>query len=219
MHEISLEKEKNSIIFGTLGGDIYLNKNKEMPKCTECNKEMSLYLQIDIKEEFNTPFITGSKFNVFCCPEHDEVPDGYSNLDKEVLPAYGKENHGHYSITLTRPEDIEKKPISKEKVILEKNLYAVAKDEEIRECEYVGLTSENYGFKIGGTPSWMNYSANLKCTCGSEIKYLFQIPDSYDFFYGDGPVEYHSLFLSNQIVFMACESQCSPYSVITVCDN
>ncbi len=51
MYQISTEQVNNSQCCGSLGGDIVLPRGDSIPKCEECNNDMTLYFQIDVIPE------------------------------------------------------------------------------------------------------------------------------------------------------------------------
>lgn len=76
----------------------------------------------------------------------------------------------------------------------------------------------NFGFKTGGTPSWINYaSTKASCCCGGKLRFVCQVSDSLGFERRSGGNEY--LLNGNQIVVLACEKQCHPRALAVVCDN
>ncbi len=219
MYQISTEQVNNSQCCGSLGGDIVLPRGDSIPKCEECNNDMTLYFQIDVIPEMDLPFVVGSKFNVFNCIQCEDLPfDSYCGLDKRVKSTYDDIIHRHYSLMFLKP-DKQEEIFWQESSIIFKPLYASESNENIRICEYFGKTSDYFDFKVGGVPSWINYSVNLRCTCGGQLEFLCQIPESYEFFYGEELSDSYSLFCANHIYFLACERQCSPYAMIMVLDN
>jgi hypothetical protein len=219
MFLIEETKMEDSIACGSIGGDVWLPKSSNVPRCARCNNEMALYLQLEVKEAFRLPFKTGSRLNFFSCPEHDDLAlEQYTNRDKCVQSTYNTEVHVHYSLMLLGPDlDLEKKGI--EPRILEKPIFARESEEEIEESEYVGRTSLCHRTKVGGVPAWLNYAVNLNCTCGGKLEFLCRIRDGTTFHYGKGPVEYYRLLNANFIYLLACERQCSPFAIIPICDN
>jgi len=219
MHLIKQTYDENAIECGSIGGQIILEKEQSIPKCATCNNAMVQYFAIDIKPEFNSPFKTGSRLSMFCCPEHDDTAlEQYSGRDTQVQPSFDTQVHVHYSIVFNTP-DSQTQILGKEPRLIEKTLYAQESPEEIEENEHVGIQSKCYESKIGGEASWLNYSVNLKCNCGGKLAFVCQLKDCYDFFHGEGSSDYYTLLNGNFIFILACENQCSPYAVIPVCDN
>lgn len=83
------------------------------------------------------------------------------------------------------------------------------------------------GFKIGGHPSWAQDTELHTCCCGAEMRFLCQIPEDFPFRKRpEAPSQPDSfsandyaLFLGNSIYLFACESQCSQWALIPVCQN
>ena len=203
----------------TIGGAPILRVGQTVPACQKCGQQLSLFLQFDVLDEFNVPFDNGSHFLLFSCATCDEIPsEQYCDGDETVQETYGSPVSDTYALFLNRPGGPEM-IAPRESVLKSRVLAFTETDESVHECEFVGVTSEDLSFKVGGEPGWINYSVNLDCPCGGRIVFLCQIPDSWDFDAASGEPRWLSLFVGNFVYILACDRQCSPHSLIAVCDN
>ena len=167
----------------------------------------------------HVPFAAGSHFLLFACIDCDELPEEqYSDMDSEIQSTYGNQVCRTYSLCLNPPDIQEAMGTSTDRIV-SKPLTFSAVDEAVEDAEYVGKTSNDSSFKVGGTPAWINYAVNLSCHCGASIDFLCQIPDNFDFDAHDQQAKWHSLFLGNAVFVLGCSAQCLPHSLLVVCDN
>ena len=206
----------------TIGGTPILQEGRSIPACQKCGRDLTLFLQFDVDPAFNLPFKAGSHVLLFSCVGCDDGPDeGYSGSDKTVQETYGNPVCGNYALYLNPPGGNETIH-THDNELQARQITFVEAQEAIRVREYVGKDSEDSACKVGGTPSWINYSVNLNCQCGAPIVFLCQIPDYYEFPTGpkatDGKNSLN-LFLGNFIYVLGCAKQCTPHSLLVVCDN
>ena len=224
MHVIKISDEAATAADrDTVGGAAYLSSNDEYPTCRWCCTEMALFLQLDIREEFDLPFHSGSHLLLFMCPTHNEIPAIY--YGKALLPEeFWNKNDGHYALILLPP--------GSSNIVHRLDPYIASKKLTFnRVNERVDTLEEfSYGthdFKIGGVPGWINYSVDASCPCGGSMRFICQIPDGFGFRQTESAPEQpdsfssteYCLFLGNQVYVLGCDRQCNSRAVIAACDN
>ena len=222
MHLLTTEPAPGSIECGAIGGDIWLPEGVPVPACATCGRAMALYFQLEVRPDFGLPFHAGSRLNAFCCPEHDDLAlEQYSDQDRAVQATYGQQVHVHYSLMLV-PPGLPLRHHGSEPRLLRRALQALPAREETEDHEYLGRRGSCNASKIGGLPSWFNYAVDLPCPCGGRLAFLCQVSevDAGDWFlHGPRRVDHHWFLNGNQTFLMACDRQCSVFSIIPVCDN
>ncbi len=189
---------------------------------------MALFLQLDIQEEFDIPFQTGSHLLVFMCPTHNDIPDTPVHYGHTVLSEqFWNEDGGHFALILV-PPDTSSTICNSDPFIASKQLVFHAEDEEVTFNQSDDFSCGSNDFKIGGVPGWINYAVNdAWCPCGGKMSFVCQIPDGFGFEQTDNAPEQpdsfssteYCLFLGNQVYILACEKQCHPNALVAVCDN
>src|SRR5882672_822933 len=97
-------EDKSKLLRSSIGGYPILAEGQEWPKCKICSEHQVLFFQLDIIEQFELPFKTGSHLSAFMCINHDEpikpplwpkysgrLPDNYWDYTEEG-------NLGHYKL-------------------------------------------------------------------------------------------------------------------------
>ena len=222
MYLLTTALAPEAIECGSIGGEIWLPEGVPVPACATCGRAMALYFQLEVRPEFGLPFRAGSRLNVFCCPEHDDLAlEQYSDLDTAVQATYRQQVHVHYSLMLI-PPDLPLRRHGSEPRLLRRALLASPAHEEAEDDDYLGRRGSCSASKIGGLPSWFNYAVDLPCPCGGRLAFLCQVSerDAGDWFvHGAQPGDYYEFLNGNQTFLMACDRQCSVFSIIPVCDN
>jgi hypothetical protein len=224
IYQISLKETKDSekINRDSIGGYPVLTENQELPECAICNKKMVMFLQLDIKAEYNLPFKEGSHLSFFMCIDHDE-PVWWDGT--EELPASYMERE-HYQVFFN-PPGVNEKTYELEPGLVHSALQFTKLEEEV---ETVGPDNKEYEigrqlFKIGGVPSWAQDPEIHTCSCGAKMSFICQVPQDFQFTKAEGAESqkstysdtHYSLFLGNEVYIFACENQCSPLAVAPIC--
>lgn len=214
----------------SLGGAPFLADNQAWPRCEHCQTEMVLYLQLDLLPEFELPFEPHSHLLVFGCSRHmdpcmpplapalkGKLPENY----REILP--GDREYSQYKLLLNRPS------AGRQRQALDPHLQClaltfVAEPEEITGEGAFQRGSE--GLKLGGIPAWLQNPETYKCSCGSDMAFLLQIPADYGFAkLPEAPTQPNSygdeylFFLGNEVYILACQAQCQPDSLWPIAQN
>lgn len=206
----------------TIGGAPQLSTSQPHPRCKLCGEQMVLFLQFDIREEFGLPFKPGSHLLAFMCPQHNDA--SITSAEKSPLAPAFWDHEDHFSLLLLPPESSAPRAeidhhIQPRRIRFVKTTEQVDDDGEIKR----GME----GFKVGGTPGWINYAPAPKCSCGGSMRFVTQIPENFGFRQTATAPEQPNSFsrseycflLGNAVYIMACDKQCNPRSVIAICDN
>lgn len=227
MHLITLsEIEACNPSRNSQGGTPYLPERVDIPRCALCQEQMLLFFQFEIKQKFKLPFASGAQLAVFMCPTHNDIPQ-IPNIEKGQNPeSYKLQAPGHYKLYLFSPkESLVAKPLKKQ-LLTSYSLNFQSSSEEIEDLGD-GIQSGIEAFKVGGQPSWINFTNTSKCSCGADMAFVCQLPENYGFqCAADAPsqpdsfsYEQYCLFLGNLVFILACSANCSPTSVLANCDN
>ncbi|MBU2712859.1 hypothetical protein [Zooshikella harenae] len=189
-------------------------KNTDIPKCKECGKDLLLFLQIELREELELPFLSGSQLIVCMCPECNEIPSFEEFKEGKLDETFWEKNEGHFYVALFSPG---------EELVIHKN------EKLLRSFEMEFLPSEDIGshsdhIRVGGDPFWLQEPEVNTCSCGGEMKLICQIPENFPFSKlstsPEQPDSFSSddycLFLGNETYIFGCTSQCDRQAVKVV---
>ena len=207
----------------SLGGYPILAEDQEWPTCKICQAQMVLFLQFDIRAEFELPFHPNSHLSIFMCPEHNDIPDLGDGSGK-LAERYWAENEGHYCLILNPPNIKERVFDTREPHL---NYCSLDMEEIEEEIEGTGMSHGKpydigtQGFKIGGIPSWAQDPANNTCSCGAVMQFIGQIPENFGFVKTPEAKSQpnsisnneYGLFLGNEVYIFGCTKQCNPFAV------
>ena len=230
IHKVALTPMRgaNTTARSSIGGRPIFKTGQTWPHCRICDAKLVLFIQIDLLAEFQLPFVAGSHLLVFMCPTHNEIPAlGYGLASDGKLPDdYWHRNDGHYALRLDRPDRNE--VIAEEDgYLLPQALHFEMAKEEVHTFDGDELTRGSQGFKVGGMPSWAQDPEYYRCTCGSDMAFICQLPDGFPFpkrpqapsqpnsFSNSG----YCLFLGNEVYLFGCKSQCEPAAIWAVVQN
>ncbi len=211
----------------TIGGIPFLSPDLPWPECS-CGRKMALFLQFEIKPEHELPFTVGSQFLMFMCPVHNdcaeqwpegELPEGYGN-DRRL---FSGENPG-YEMYLC--SDVSPTPEGGDAFLKRQALRSVPVWEVVDDSDDITPRGRE-ALKIGGFPSWAQETVRYQCSCGGEMAFLCQIPLDFPFPKAESAPEQpnsfssddYCLFLGNETYVFACVKQCTPRSLVAVCQN
>lgn len=215
----------------TIGGTPIVTPQQQPPNCQECGTEMTLYLQFDVREEFELPFQTGSHFVFFSCPSCEESRPSFLGSVEGLHPDFGSVANNGSSVFLNPPgvEEV----FGKASIFPGRELKFYQMNEVADFNEYSGeISSGIIQSKIGGVPHWIEYAVAgvggqmssprkgtatfVKCKCGGAFRFLTQIEMMLDFSQdGAGKL----LYSGELIVVLACERQCHPYAIGIISDR
>lgn len=218
----------------SVGGFPILAKHQAHPRCKICDAKMALFLQFDLKPEFELSFLANSHFLAFMCPNHNDASiasQDFLSREAVISDRHWEQGAGHFALILN-PPDIEETIGEYDRFIQSKQLDFVKAEETVEdwgdpEAGISLLVGSEQGFKVGGTPSWFNYDCQANCCCGSKMRFIGQIPVDFGFAQthsapkqpdGFSSKEYCFL-LGNQVYIMACGNQCHDRAAIAICDN
>jgi hypothetical protein len=210
----------------TTGGSAILVEGQTYPTCGKCGARMLLFLQLDIRAEFKIPFETGSHLLVFMCPTHNDIPWMPETPKFTKLPErFWEKESDNYAILLNRPN--RKEWIAEPDPILEHRRLTFKRSIETVQS-FGDFDIGGYEFKVGGVPSWINFSYDDKlCACGGKLQFVCQVSEDFPFPQRPGAPEQpdnfssraYGLFLGNFVYIMACTRQCDPRALFAVVDN
>jgi hypothetical protein len=216
----------NQDLHSFIGGAPLLPTDSEWPLCRMCGSELVHYLDL-VLPEGSSPFLAGSRLQVFACREHDDIAGTiYSDYGRftdaarlERLPKnYWDISDGHYLLRLLPPQSqLKNGPIEKRLTLQNIRLT------KVEDCEDKPLMA----FKLFGYPSWAQDPERHLCSCGKPMRLLLQIPDGFGFAMTEGaPPQIGSfsksqycLFLGNELYLLACTGQCHPLALWPVLQN
>jgi hypothetical protein len=191
----------------TIGGWPALAAGEPWPACF-CGTPMAFFFQLDIPADI--PSFGGDHLLAFQCPEHDDVATGPVQLPDRYWDEVVDPYDGPFWRFLIRPFGT---PSSDADSHVEPHRLALHPADE---------TVENgrglHGFKLGGVPSWAQFPEHYRCSCGTDMVFLCQIPENYGFDmwpmrdkdgHGTSDNQVH-LFLGNEIYILACPARCHP---------
>ncbi|MDB5386827.1 MAG: hypothetical protein JWM11_2473 [Planctomycetaceae bacterium] len=198
----------------TIGGRAKLPSEIDVPRCRKCSAQLLLFLQFDIDCAWCLPFVAESHLAVFMCPQCNEIPS--FEFPTGQLPAqYWDKNEGHFFAVMSKPSSMES--VRHAEPIL------VTKELQFEPMAQDGHAPDT--IRVGGNPFWLQGSERFVCTCGSEMAFVAQIAENFEFEKQvnapEQPDSFSSnaycLFLGNEVYIFACPEQCNSRSVwITV---
>jgi hypothetical protein len=229
VHRVSLRHVEilARVVRSSVGGYPILADGQGWPRCKLCDARQVLFFQMDLSGEFGLAVAPGSHLLVFMCPKHNEIPALGDELASEGrLPeGYWDRNEGHDRLILNPPDRPE--VIHEREPDLIYSEMVLNRDEEAVSGLDAPFVPGSHGFKVGGVPSWAQDPEDYRCTCGSEMAFICQVPLNFGFRKAEqaecqpdsfSPEEY-SLFLGNEVYIFGCTSQCDPLSVWATIQN
>ncbi|MBM2614574.1 hypothetical protein JIG36_03270 [Actinoplanes sp. LDG1-06] len=190
----------------TLGGRPLLAAGESWPACF-CGKPMVFFFQLDI------PFLDGDHLLVFQCPEHDEGVFGPLQLPERYWDTVTDPYEGPFWRFLLRPAG---SPAAEADPHLQARRLVLHPAEE---------TVENRrgraGFKLGGVPSWAQEPEHYRCSCGTDMVFVCQVPENFGFDMWpmrEGKEQVY-LFLGNEVYIQACPARCHPEALWPAIQN
>ncbi len=193
-----------------LDGNPLLPVGTGLPRCRKCGRELSLFFQFALPVELGLPFIPGSRLSVFMCQEPNEIPSFEQRA--QLSEGYWDRAEGHWFCLLAVPGE--------ERVVVGPDIL------EHQALVWSAVPQDaNYCISVAGQPIWMQEPERFMCSCGSPMRFVCQVSDSYKFeptaTAPEQPDSSHRrgyiLFLGNETYVFACLRQCNPRAVwITV---
>ena len=186
---------------------------------------MLFFVQLDLRPEFDTPFIPGSHLLVFACWQHDDIASLYSPAGSKLPPRFWEQSDGHYQFLLNRPSGTE--VVHDRDVRLVTHSLSFSKHAERPQATPFGYDRGVEEAKVGGIPCWLQDPEEYTCCCGAPMRYFCQFPENFEFPKAPNSPQqphgisdnYYTLFLGNALYFLACEQQCSPFAVVCAMQN
>jgi hypothetical protein len=186
----------------TVGGWPVLGPGVEWPDCT-CGVRMALFFQIDVPEDI--PHFGGEHLLFFQCPVHNDPSDGPRQLPERFWETpLGCNDTAFWRILRHRGDLVaaEPDPLMEPRRLV---LRAAGPDDE-------------WDFRIGGAPAWVQGPEPHTCACGTEMEFLLQVPENYGFRTRPGTPEQdgafsstdYGLLLGNIVYVLACPKRCDP---------
>ncbi|MFD1367709.1 hypothetical protein [Actinoplanes sichuanensis] len=189
----------------TVGGRPILQSEEDWPDCT-CGRRMALFFQIDIPG--------GEHLLVFQCPVHNEAAFGPRQLPERYwqTPVGGNE-HAFWRILLHRGDVV-----------------AATPDETLQPLRLTlrdAGPDDEWEFRVGGEPAWIQGAEHHTCACGAELEFLAQIPENFGFpKRAEAPRQIdtfdssaYGLFLGNMVYLLVCPRRCDPAAAWPVNQN
>jgi len=195
-----------------VGGAYLAPEGQGLPCCTQCDQQMIPFLQFTLPVTAELPFAEGSRLSVLMCPEHNEIPSFESFDARPLPPAYWEQGEGHWYASLEKPQA----------------MHRVTGTSILQPAELVladAPADEDYRIAVGGAPDWVQDDETFTCACGSEMAFVCQVSDGFEFPKLPDAAEQpdsssaksYVLFLGNEVYVFACSQQCDPRAVwITV---
>lgn len=202
-----VDEEEESLLGSKIGGNAYIPEGQQPPRCTNCNKELVLFLQLnpkDLPEGSDLDLEPEKLVQLFYCtsqsPPCEVVCEAYLPFSKSVLAR-----------TLPLPE----KGVSQaeeqsggrqfaEKIITDWVVHddypdwqemqvggARLKDAEIEVLENSSQGVPQAGDKLGGWPYWVQGVEYPVCPeCGIQMQMIFQIDSNHHlpYMFGDSGI-------------------------------
>ncbi|MEU0539595.1 hypothetical protein ABZ319_06970 [Nocardia sp. NPDC005978] len=204
----------------TIGGWPVLDAGQPVPEC-DCGATMALYFQLEVPAE--VPYFGGDQLLVFQCPvdsdasldPEPQLPERYWDTPTGNQPRFWRillQRAG--TVAATRDPHFAPRRLSLRPVV----------DRE-PDPRYSGPLQ---GFKVGGTPYWVQDAPEVRCACGSDMTFLCQVTEDFPFRKyldpdRDGTVDCDGvedgLLLGNQVYILACPAHCDPAAVVPICQN
>ncbi|GIE30415.1 hypothetical protein Ait01nite_034600 [Actinoplanes italicus] len=186
----------------TAGGRPILAPGQSWPVCT-CGERMAFFFQIDVPDD--VPDFGGEHLLVFQCPVHNEAAFGPARLpDRYWETPSGGYDMAHWRFLRHRGgdvADVEDEVMQPRRLVLR----AAGPDDE-------------WDFRVGGEPAWIQGEEKYTCACGAELAFLVQIPENYGFpKLPEAPRQpdtfdsnAYGLLLGNMVYILACPDRCDP---------
>ncbi|MGA5806686.1 hypothetical protein ACPC3D_32405 [Streptomyces cellulosae] len=196
----------------SVGGWPYFNDGQEWPRCF-CGERMALFFQLDLPDDIE--FFGGEHLSVFHCAHHNEASDPVT-ADGRLVPRFWEAPQPPF-------------PGSFWRVLLQRDpgMPEAKPEPAVRALPLTLRPSTNTYFKVGGTASWAQDPEYYRCACGSELAFVCQVPENWEFGVRPGaPVhpygirdDAYLLFLGNEVYLLACPKRCDPAAVFPVNQN
>ncbi|MER6750277.1 hypothetical protein [Streptomyces fungicidicus] len=196
----------------SVGGWPYFDDGQEWPRCF-CGERMALFFQLDVPEDIE--FFGGEHLSVFHCAHHNEASDPVT-ADGRLVPRFWEAPQPPFPGPFWR-------------VLLQRDPRIPEAEPEpaVRALPLTLRPARDTYFKVGGTASWVQYPEYYRCACGSELAFVCQVPENWEFGVRPGaPVQPYSirddaylLFLGNEVYLLACPQRCDPAAVFPVNQN
>jgi hypothetical protein len=206
----------------SVGGWPFLAEGQEWPECF-CGERMALFFQLDLPSDLG-PF-GGDHLAVFYCRMHNDaafppLAEG-RRLAKRFWDAPQPPEPGPFwRLLLQRGAALSAAEPEPSVCALPLTLHPFIDDPDER-----GIGSQT--FKVGGTPSWAQDPESYRCACGTDLVYLCQVPENWEFDVYPGQPEQpcsfgadtYNFFLGNEVYLLACPEHCDPAAVWPVNQN
>lgn len=198
----------------SIGGSAILPSGLSIPSCRNCGTHLLLFLQFDVEASWGLPFVSGSHFVLFMCPNCNDIPSFNDYADGKLPATYWDSAEGHFLAALSKP--------GKEVILPQQPLL------DVKELQFSPFKESGHapGAILVGEPAfWLQNSRTFHCCCGAEMRLILQIAENLGFDKSaHAPPQANSfsneqycLFLGNEIYVFGCPRQCHPRSVwITV---
>ncbi|MFI7668174.1 hypothetical protein [Nocardia sp. NPDC049526] len=202
----------------TLGGWPVLDADQPWPVCN-CGQRMSLYFQLRVPAD--VPHFGGDQLLVFQCPaESDACFPADPQLPAEFWDAPPENSHAFWRILLQR-NGVAARTADP---YLRPHRLELHRTEDLDHDNGEGPLQ---GFKVGGEPFWVQEPERYRCPCGSELSFLCQVPENFEFYHYlndldesvDCPAFDDGLLLGNVVYILACPAHCHPAAAYPVCQN
>jgi hypothetical protein len=195
----------------TVGGWPVLESEQSWPDCT-CGRRMALFFQIDVPDE--VPGFGGEHLLVFQCPVHNDAAFGPRQLPERYweTPLGGNET-AFWRIVRHRGDVV-----------------AASPDDTVQPLRLVLRDTgpdDEWEFRVGGEPAWIQGAENHTCACGADLEFLAQIPENFGFpKRPEAPrqidtfdSDVYGLCLGNMVYLLACPRRCDPAAAWPVNQN
>ncbi|UYQ63989.1 hypothetical protein [Streptomyces peucetius] len=208
----------------SVGGRPFLDDGQEWPRCF-CGERMALFFQLDVPADVE-PF-GGDHLLVFHCGAHNEASDPVMDAvmdDGRLVARYWEAPQPPWPGTFWR-------------VLLQRDAVRPTADVEPA-VRALPLTLRPFvdtpdrergaqGFKVGGVPSWAQFPEYYRCACGTEMAFVCQVPEGWEFDVHPGLPEQpysagtdtYGLFLGNEVYLLGGPAHCDPAAVWPVNQN
>ncbi|MFI9503114.1 hypothetical protein [Nocardia sp. NPDC052566] len=202
----------------TIGGWPVLDADQAWPVC-DCGERMALYFQVRVPTD--VPHFGGNQLLVFQCPADS---DACFSADTQLPPNYWDEppanDRAFWRILLQRNGTAAELPdpyLRAHRLILH----------EYEDVEHDNDRLPLQDFKVGGAPFWVQDAEHYRCACGTDLAFLCQVPENFDFHSYlrdpdeslDCPSFDDGLLLGNVVYILACPAHCHPAAAYPVCQN
>ncbi|MBU2669415.1 hypothetical protein KOI35_38475 [Actinoplanes bogorensis] len=183
----------------------------EWPACF-CGTPMVFFFQLDIPGD--VPVFGGAHLLVFQCPEHDDPAFGPVQLPDRYWDAVTEPYEGRFWRFFLHTAGT---PSAEADPLVDPRRLALHPAEE-QVSEYGRGVA---GFKVGGVPSWAQDPEHYRCSCGTDMTFLCQVPENFGF--DMWPMRDRDnqaqLFLGNEVYIFACPARCHPQALWPAIQN